>query len=244
MLMLSKVEQDKFKSVVGHFDLEGVADWVFENNISRNLPYHNWYHAMLMVLDCYEGAKYESLGDVETGNLLMAALFHDFNHSGGHAADDENIRRALTGLRTARDLGLVSEESFGEVYALIEVTEFPYTRVDLYTSGMRIIRDADFNSLMHANWFEHMVCGLHAELSVKMEPELKYFPEMFDAFYSKHIPVSMWGLAQHGQYCAVLSKRTAVLRKIRDVALSRYGECTLPVMVELYGQLEAGTLRE
>lgn len=235
MLVLNYVDRVKLRALVSHFNLDRVLDWVFEHNESRNLPYHNGYHALRMMLDCHEGAVFDSLPYAEERTLLIGALFHDINHSGGALPDDKNIEIALSYLLLAHKEGVITSEDWATVYGLIEATQYPYTTIECTTRGQRIIRDADFNSLSHDTWFEHVVCGLHAEFSVKMDPpSLDQYPELFDAFYSKHIPTSAWGIAKHGKFLSLISKRVEELSAVRDAVMAKYGECTLPTMVEEY----------
>ena len=76
--------------------------YILENNIVEN-DYHNNEHMInvfnnAMTLfehykDEYELSLYDKL------ILGLAALFHDFNHSGGRLKDSENIELALVSLK-------------------------------------------------------------------------------------------------------------------------------------------------
>jgi len=74
-------------------------------------------------------------------NLGIAAIFHDFNHSGGKLKDNDNIMLALKGLKE-----YLHEEDmmdrYEEIASIIEATEFPHKDIDLDILQM-IIRDAD-----------------------------------------------------------------------------------------------------
>lgn len=84
------------------FKLDKIFDiakkYLLENNISNN-PYHNNEHIINVFNNCiflfdmykdqYKLTIYDKL------NLGMAALFHDFGHSGGKLTDKENIQIAL-----------------------------------------------------------------------------------------------------------------------------------------------------
>lgn len=125
----------------------------FENfNCASLKPYHNSYHAYCMVNNCYEGAYHNGIRDVDAKPLIVAALFHDFNHSGGYEKDIDlnqggNISSALAGLEmaqkyaTAQGTGLTDGEFYAAKEA-IKVTQFPFLRRPV-TLNEKIIRDAD-----------------------------------------------------------------------------------------------------
>lgn len=55
----------------------------FRNNKGLNLPYHNFYHGLVVTSSCIEAADFYNLEWKDVEKLMVAALFHDFNHSGG-----------------------------------------------------------------------------------------------------------------------------------------------------------------
>jgi hypothetical protein len=74
-------------------------------------------------------------------NLGIAALFHDFNHSGGKLKDDENIELALTALKEYLD-DTNKSDLYNDVKKIIIATEFPHKDINLNLT-QKIIRDAD-----------------------------------------------------------------------------------------------------
>ena len=118
---------------------------------SRNLhnPYHNFRHMLHVLWLCHQACRYyqNRLTSRQMRNLLIAALFHDFDHPGHpHPGEQDpdriNIKIAIAGLR--RHITADDRASLSEIEGLIEATHYPYK-----TSGEeldlvgQIIRDAD-----------------------------------------------------------------------------------------------------
>lgn len=138
--------------IIDRLNLEPFYEFLILFNKSNKFPYHNYYHSSCVFLNCYEGAWISDLQDFdEVRGLCTAALFHDFNHSGGILTDEENIKEALNGLKLAqhyaasKHLGL-STRSLEVAEAAIKITQFPFIKEPL-TLTDRIIRDADMMQL-------------------------------------------------------------------------------------------------
>src|ERR1700724_4580418 len=102
--------------------------------------------------------------------LLIAALFHDFDHTGRpHRGDEDpdgiNIEITISGLR--RYLASDDRALMPEIEALIEATHFPY-RVDSQKLDLlgKIIRDADLAQALSPVWIQQVVIGLAREAGV------------------------------------------------------------------------------
>jgi hypothetical protein len=139
-------------------ELEIIADrlgirkflgYFFEHNIST-AEYHSNYHAICVALNCYEGAQQQKLSDSETKCLVLAAIYHDFAHSGGTTDDVANVKRAISGL-VLIDLLLKSElpdhndltiQELTQTIQILGITKYPYEK-DPVTIMEMIIRDAD-----------------------------------------------------------------------------------------------------
>jgi len=122
-----------------------VKNYISEkNNITEN-AYHNNKHMIdvfnnsMTLFDEYK-EEYELTEDDKL-NLGLAALFHDFNHSGGKLKDIENIELALTALKEYLD-STNKSELYNDVKHIIIATEFPHLDIDLDIL-QQIIRDAD-----------------------------------------------------------------------------------------------------
>jgi hypothetical protein len=104
-------------------------------------------------------------------NLLIAALFHDFDHPGHpHPGEQDpdriNIRIAIAGLR--RHITAHDRASLPAIEALVEATHFPYKTAgeELDLLG-KILRDADLAQVLSPVWIQQVVIGLAGERGVK-----------------------------------------------------------------------------
>ncbi len=135
-------------------------------NHAQNLcnPYHNFRHMCHVAWLCYQACLFykDVLLPIDMRSLLIAALFHDFDHCGKTGPDIKNIERAIGGLKKH----LLPEDlfEFGQIATLIRYTEFPYTIPSnkLSLCG-QIIRDADLSQVFSVAWIQQSVFGLARE---------------------------------------------------------------------------------
>ncbi len=116
---------------------------VLVSNPSKELPYHNSQHLLTVAINSYEGAKHYSLTDSETRTLFLAALYHDWNHTGSDTEDIVNINKAL---RITKDPifvtdKLLNNKDIDKIQTLIKASEYPHKKV--YTISEKILQDAD-----------------------------------------------------------------------------------------------------
>jgi Quinolinate synthetase A protein/HD domain len=148
---------------------------------SRNLhnPYHNFRHMLHVLWLCHKACRYyqSELIPRQMRNLLITALFHDFDHPGHpHPGEDDpdriNIQIAISGLR--RYIMPIDRVFLPEIEALIEATQYPYKigseKLDLLG---RIIRDADLAQALSPAWIQQVVIGLAQEWGVQPLEVLK-----------------------------------------------------------------------
>lgn len=137
---------------------------IFRHANNLQLPYHNFRHIFHVVWLCHGACEFyrEQLTKREMRNLLIAALFHDFDHGGRFGDDDLNIEKAIRGLRRH-----VLEEDrlyLPDIEVLIRATQFPY---DIKTEELpllgKIIRDADLSQALSVAWVQQVIFGLAAE---------------------------------------------------------------------------------
>lgn len=126
-------------------------------------PYHNFRHIFHVVGLCYQACIFyeKELSPREMRNLLIAAMFHDFNHPGRMGNDDLNIELALRGLR---EYILTQDAPFIEgIEYLMKATEFPHKKLAEGSLEADIIRDADLGQVFSVAWIQQILFGLGAE---------------------------------------------------------------------------------
>lgn len=134
--------------------IKKAIDYLYNNKAEH--AYHNNEH-MLLVYHNVERIT-NSLPDMSyTGKelLCIAALFHDFNHSGGKLTDAENIKIAVEAFKeyvsTKDDYYSIRDVSF--VVKLIEATQFPHiTTVATENIFTDVIQDADVLASIEHRW--------------------------------------------------------------------------------------------
>lgn len=135
------------------------------NAPNSTLPYHNFRHTCHVLYHSHQAIMY--YGDLSTQNarnLLIAAMFHDYNHTGkSDIKDSENILLAIEGLRNH----ILEEDrnSLGDIIALIESTEYPHKEMDV-TLSMEILRDADQSQTFDIVWIQQIIFGLSQEKGI------------------------------------------------------------------------------
>lgn len=188
---------DKIKTI----GIMGPLMYFFEEfNPSNNAPYHNLYHTRCMVLNCFEAGAHMNLNSgTDLTTLLMAALFHDFDHTAGSAGDDVNIPRAIrgltNGLKYARSQGFnVRIVDMEEAIELIKITKYPY-EAEPDTLLEAIIRDADLMQPYEEDPIAlvKQFRGLKSEIEVRTGSILN-FAESLHTWYREHATwYSPWG---------------------------------------------------
>lgn len=145
-------------------NLTGYFRAVFFNAQNLRNPYHNFRHMCHVLFLCYQACLFykDKFSEREMRTLLVAALFHDFNHTGGTGPDSVNIARAIAGLE--RHLEMEDGGEYANIVALMKATEFPY-KVPTESLGLRaqIIRDADMAQSLGVAWIQQTVFGLASE---------------------------------------------------------------------------------
>lgn len=128
-----------------------------------NNPYHNFRHSMHVLCRSYEAAQHEGLDPISVRQLLIAAMFHDYNHSGVMGNDAREIQTALLALGDC----LLSEDVslYPEIMLLIKATEFPHSKCAL-SPGAAILRDADMSPIFSDVWLQQIIFGLAKEMGI------------------------------------------------------------------------------
>ena len=153
-------------NIIKEFKLEKHYLNILKNNKSNCLPYHGLRHIETVVVNSYyiymeyyfnlyKTTKLNNFYYDNCKTLLIAALYHDFNHSGGKLTDDKNIELALEEVSklTDCDVQLVSN--------LIKITQYPYIEENInYLQAM--LRDADLSQICSDDYI-HFLLGLNNE---------------------------------------------------------------------------------
>lgn len=169
-------------SIIKELNLEYYLNIILTKNASNVIPYHNLKHTLTMMTNAYDiwsdsETKIDKI-EKELRAICIAALFHDFNHSGGTLqSDSDNISLAIDAWRKYS-----KEDPFwlGFVEGLIRGTQYPYTSNEP-TIFVKILRDADMMQWFEDDFISHTLMGLNKEmlgkssLSIQMlEGQLKF----------------------------------------------------------------------
>jgi hypothetical protein len=136
------------------------------NNVSNNAPYHHFQHMITVTKWCLYLSKLEGVYPYtkEFYELLLAAMFHDMNHSMGKEKDDYNVTQAILAFHSWNTNKDISGKKVEEI---IRATEYPYViESDKLTIQQRIIRDADLMVWLEDDWFQNAILGLNKEMDV------------------------------------------------------------------------------
>lgn len=154
--------------IINKFDyLKSAFRYVVLNNKSNGAPYHNLNHLLTVTKAVYDGMQAEGLGkDDKLKEMLLAGIFHDFNHSAGKKTDDKNITDAKKGLREFLEEEKIEADS-DFIDKVLDATQYPYViDSDKLNEYQKIIRDADIVQVMMYNWIHQSVFGLSQELNM------------------------------------------------------------------------------
>lgn len=160
--------------IIKEFKLDNYLKIVIQKSTSNKAPYHNFFHVLCMVKNVYKIALSEGLLPKAIRPLLIAALFHDFNHSMGAHNDEWNVNEAISMFM------LYSQEDAKTnklVVSIIRATQYPYVveEEDL-TLEQKIIRDADLLQQYESNYLQQVYYGLSEELNTTFEILLQGYP--------------------------------------------------------------------
>ncbi len=127
--------------------------------------YHNFGHICHVLWFCYEcllETTTEEIPPRQARNLLIAAIFHDFGHSGQCGNDKKEIGRAIRKLR--KYIQDHDRLSLAQIESLIKSTQFPYEDDESNLSiEAKILRDADQSQCFSPIWIQRVIFGLAKE---------------------------------------------------------------------------------
>lgn len=188
----------KIREYFKEIGMESAFDYFYEHNDGRNNPYHNNTHTFNVVELIKQYCDSEKLSKNMRKSLLIAALFHDFNHSGGKFDDDANIKIALKGLIKMFDEtrlwgrgNIFILPTFNRVIinTMIHFTRYPYKdshydKNKKITVFVRALREADILSYEHDKWEKYVYNGLCKELGSDKTKRSENLKRMLD-FHKK-----------------------------------------------------------
>lgn len=132
-------------------------------------PYHNVRHMFHVFWEAYEGGVHMGLSRREFRNLLIAALMHDYDHTGVKNNDQVNIDRSI---RALDKLALEEDrEHLLDIRDSIRATKYPYDSEE-FTPNQLILRDADQSQTFSDVWIQSTLYGLGTELEMTFEQML------------------------------------------------------------------------
>lgn len=129
--------------IIERYDLGNMVRWILTNNPSQALPYHNFNHSLWVAHYVHDAYLLETNGKTPEKELITAALFHDFDHSGGFFTDDsKNIERAIAGFGRWCAENSEGSDFYIAVVDLIRWTQYPF-REKSPSLEIACLRDAD-----------------------------------------------------------------------------------------------------
>jgi len=149
---------EKIQFVLKEHDLQYYWKILFEKNKSNDLPYHNLFHTQCVLIYSYLISDSLKISKEEIRKILVAAIFHDFNHSGGKLTDDLNIKEAISSfLKYSKE----DNDTNKDIISIIKATQYPYIIPDnILTINQKIIRDADLLQNVEPNFMNQVIRGL------------------------------------------------------------------------------------
>jgi len=150
---------------------EKAYKYIVENNEGNSNPYHNNKHMFFVFntsLELFDMYKDEyNLTSEDRYELGLAAIFHDFNHSGGKLKDDGNIELAIKGLNDFLDKYEI-DINRENVIDILGSTEFPHKDIELNIL-QKIIRDSDLVGGIKGEGYMDIVMSLAEEWNKTIE---------------------------------------------------------------------------
>ena len=132
-------------------------------------PYHNLRHMLHVTCDVYKAAKFVEYSKIQGKDkfriLLIAALFHDYDHISMQVPDKINIEMAIKAVNQY----ILKEDKphLSEIEDIIRATEYPHNDW-LPSQSILILRDADLSQCFSDIWLQQVVVGLAQEKGITL----------------------------------------------------------------------------
>ncbi len=152
--------------------LGNALKYVIDNNEANLLPYHNLNHNIVVTSYCYYIAETMNINKNDKKHLLLSALFHDFNHSGGKEKDNVNVSLAKKGLEKYIKENKINID-INKCFEILDATQYPYIIEDDKLNNLQmIIRDADLCQLFENTRLYFNFYGLKTEMNIDFKDML------------------------------------------------------------------------
>lgn len=168
----------------------------FAKNVKNG--FHGYDHMTHVVCEVYDAIQIAKINPVYARALLIAAIFHDYGHSGdGSKSDSFNIERAVKAVK--RHLQKDDKPHIKFIISLVRSTEWSNVvghntlEQDIF---INILRDADMSYMFSDSWMHFVIFGLSTEQKKSPSDILEIqtpFLEHKVRFYSQ------WGKAKFGK---------------------------------------------
>lgn len=148
--MQTKLQEVRLEQWCAQAGLSSALEYVRLHNQGVENAYHNTEHCFGVALLCIDLGTINGLDNNEMAGTVLAALFHDFDHTASNVPDSKNIFRAIAGLAAYRKT-LVEPKGmdwanfdyrFWLAQDCISITEFPFIH-EPRNLCEQVIRDAD-----------------------------------------------------------------------------------------------------
>jgi hypothetical protein len=199
-IKLNKSEVLEAIEIIDKYEyLQKAFKYIILNSSSNNGPYHNLNHLLTVLKYCYLGATSEGIKDEkELRELLIAAIFHDVNHTIGKEKDDVNVQNSKDAIKKFVEQEEIDADT-DYINKLLDATQYPYViegkDLDLKQG---IIRDADLMQVFEYNWIHQNIAGLSSELKMDfldfIQPQRKFLESAtFNTTWGKKKHKDRWG---------------------------------------------------
>ena len=171
------METMDLKSKLENLGLTYIYDYVMEHNPSKGLPYHSNYHLEQVTKFALIGSEYYKFPIPNQRLVAVAALFHDFDHSGSGKEDNINIMRACKGFidfNNFENKEKFEDEEEMTILNMIKETRFPYLKDGSGLNIMeQVLRDSDIlQGVFSEDYINRIVLGIAQEANLTPEKML------------------------------------------------------------------------
>lgn len=134
-------------------------------------PYHNMRHMQHVMWHTHRAARvHTEITVLDIRLMLIAALFHDYNHRGTVGNDAENIAIAIEAMKENL---LEEDKQHADTIALyITATQFPHLDGDFPIQAL-LLRDVDIASTLNDVWMQMTIIDMGKEFGSTPEAMLK-----------------------------------------------------------------------